>query len=147
LQEALNKAGFDVGTADGVWGNNTQKGFTAAFPNKLGVNDLKELETLLTELAKRAGSSSSSKDNISNPTNSNSIKTWRGFAGKQANVKLYHTPAVDENGNFLATYDKGDKIILTGDWKYNKNGKVEVEFYRHNDRGKAWILHERIEIL
>ena len=147
LQEALNKAGFNVGTADGAWGNNTQKGFTAAFPNKLGVNDLKELETMLADLAKRADSSSSSTGNTSNPTNSNSIKTWSGFAGKQANVKLYYTAVGDKNGNFLATYDKGDKIILTGDWKYNKDGKVEVEFYRHNDRGKAWILYERIEIL
>lgn len=50
LQEALTKAGFDTKGADGGWGKNTQEAFAKAFPNKLGINDLKDLEDTINRL-------------------------------------------------------------------------------------------------
>jgi len=141
LQEALNKAGFDVGTADGVWGNNTQKGFTAAFPNKLGVNDLKELETMLADLAKRSGGSGTNTNTGTNPnTEANTgIFMDSRFRGVQ-HIVTQRTPVFRTAGG-LSTgvfYDVGDKIILTGRWQ-RVNGETWSEFERHNNNGLAWI--------
>jgi hypothetical protein len=139
LQEALNKAGFNVGTADGAWGANTQRGFTAAFPNKLGVNDLKELETMLADLAKRTGGSpSTSSSAASNQANTN-ILTDSRFRGVQFRVTA-RTPVTHTAGGLStgAIYDIGDKIVLTGRWQ-RVNGVVWSEFERHNNNGLAWI--------
>ena len=142
LQDALNKAGFYVGTAEGVWGAKTQAGFQKAFPNKIGVNDLKELETMLADLARRTGGShstlASGAATTSNQANTN-ILTDSRFRGVQFRVNT-RTPVTRTAGGVStgAFYEVGDKIILTGRWQ-RVNGELWSEFERHNNNGLAWI--------
>lgn len=131
LQEALNKAGFNVGTADGAWGANTQRGFTAAFPNKLGVNDLKELETMIADLARRTTSTSAtSTDRIIYYTQS-----YAGYytARVRSPIKLNIT-----DQNIFDYLNPFENIKLTGRWSRDEKGNIWVQYERPYGRGLAW---------
>ncbi|GAB4494347.1 MAG: hypothetical protein OHK0045_25450 [Raineya sp.] len=137
LQEALNKAGFNVGAADGAWGANTQKGFVAAFPNKFGVNDFKEFETILADLAKRTGSTSTSTSATSTEANTG-IKIDSRYRGVQFRVTTKAPVSKTAGGPPVAYYEQSDKIVLTGRWQ-RVAGEIWSEFERHNNNGLAWI--------
>jgi hypothetical protein len=139
LQEALTKAGFDTKGADGAWGNNTQVAFKKAFPDKIGVNDLKELEDILKNLASRSGGASTTSTNVAS-SGDTGIKMDSNFKGVRHTVTST-TPVFREATDprsTVAYYEKGDKIILTGRWQ-RVNGEIWSEFERHNNNGLAWI--------
>jgi hypothetical protein len=139
LQQALKDAGLYKLSIDNSWGNGTQEAFKKAFPNAVGVQDLKDLEAKVAQLKQGVVNTSASSSNI--------IKYDPKYKDKRYRFVVTTTPKEfpnDNAPNASDPYTVGDVVGLTGRWA-NVGGVNWSEFERYGARGKAWVKDSAIQ--